>query len=133
MDHALSTPYEGQVKNAHENSPFFYNLMWHPMTNGEAGYYYTRKDPGPCSKTCTTFPNMLDQFMVSRSVKFGNKLNVKEGSVRIIKEEGMYDNEHEFLIPKKFGRPTSCGQPASDFNTEGFSDHFPISLVLQEM
>jgi hypothetical protein len=133
MDHALSTPYEGQVKNAHENSPFFYNLMWHPMTNGEASYYYTRKDPGPCSKTCTTFPNMLDQFMVSRSVKFGNKLNVKEGSVRIIKEEGMYDNEHEFPIPKKFGRPTSCGQPASDFNMEGFSDHFPISLVLQEM
>ncbi len=129
MDHGLGTPYEVQVDQAHDELPFFYNLMWGLMVDGLASFYYTRKDTTISKNSYTVFPNMLDQFMVSRAIKFGIHIKVKESSVAILKDD-MHD-DGPFQKPIEFGRPAICGQPG-ELNKNGFSDHFPISLVLQE-
>jgi endonuclease/exonuclease/phosphatase family metal-dependent hydrolase len=130
MDQGLGTPYDTQVDQAHAESPFFYNLMWRLMADGLATFYYTPKIPfgggGNNNGGQTTFPNMLDQFMVSSAVKFGSQINIKQDSVNILKDD-MHDDT-PFQRPVKYGRPST----RDGVNKNGFSDHFPISLVLQE-
>lgn len=133
MDYAFSTPYREQLEKS-EHVPFFYNLMWSLINRGFATYYFGKKEPDPCLDRYTTYPNMFDQFMVSKSIAFANKICIKDGSVRVNKRIGNYDlyeERHSYEVPKKFGRPTKCGKP-SYMNKEGFSDHFPISLIIQE-
>jgi endonuclease/exonuclease/phosphatase family metal-dependent hydrolase len=133
MDYAFSTPYKEQLEKS-EHVPFFYNLMWSLVNRGFATYYFGKKEPDPCFDKYTTYPNMLDQFMVSKSIAFANKMGIKDGSVKVNKKIGeyvLYEERYSYDVPKKFGRPTKCGKP-SYMNKEGFSDHFPISLIFQE-
>ena len=133
MDYAFSTPYKEQLEKS-EHVPFFYNLMWSLVNRGFATYYFGKKEPDPCFDKYTTYPNMLDQFMVSKSIAFANKIGIKDGSVKVNKKIGeyvLYEERYSYDVPKKFGRPTKCGKP-SYMNKEGFSDHFPISLIFQE-
>jgi hypothetical protein len=133
MDYAFSTPYKEQVAKS-EHVPFFYNLMWPLITQGFGTYYFGKKESDPCNDKYTTYPNMLDQFMVSKSIAFEKRISVKKDSVmvnKVIGEYSLFEERHSYEVPKKFGRPTKCGEP-SDMNKEGFSDHFPISLIIQE-
>ncbi len=133
MEYAFSTPYKEQLEKS-EHIPFFYNLMWSLVDQGLATYYYGKKEPDPCFDKYTTYPNMLDQFMVSKSIAFENKIGIKDGTVKVNKVIGdcnLYEKRYSYEVPKKFGRPTNCGKP-SYMNKEGFSDHFPISLIIQE-
>jgi hypothetical protein len=133
MDYAFSTPYKEQVAKS-EHIPFFYNLMWPLITQGFGTYYFGKKEPDPCHDKYTTYPNMLDQFMVSKSIAFEKRISVKKDSVtvnKVIGEYSLFEERHSYEVPKKFGRPTKCGEP-SEMNKEGFSDHFPICLVIQE-
>ena len=77
---------------------------------------------------------MLDQFMVSKFVALEKMISVKNNSVKVNKvigEYNLFEEMYSYEVPKKFGRPTKCGNP-SDMNKEGFSDHFPISLIIQD-
>ena len=133
MDYAFSTPYKEQVAKS-EHVPFFYNLMWPLITQGFGTYYFEKKEPDPCHDKYTTYSNMLDQFMVSKSIAFEKRISVKRNSVtvnKVIGEYSLFEERHSYEVPKKFGRPTKCGEP-SEMNKEGFSDHFPISLIIQE-
>ena len=133
MDYAFSTPYREQVANS-EHIPFFYNLMWPLITQGFGTYYFRKKEPDPCHDKYITYPNMLDQFMVSKSIAFEKRIRVKKDSVRVNKvigEYSLFEEKYSYEVPKKFGRPTKCGEP-SEMNKEGFSDHFPISFIIQE-
>ena len=87
MDYAFSTPYKEQVEKS-IHIPFFYNLMWSSIVQGFATYYFGKKGPDRCEDKYTTYPNMLDQFMVSKSIVFETKLKVKEDSVTIHKKIG---------------------------------------------
>ena len=133
MDYAFSTPYREQVANS-KHIPFFYNLMWPLITQGFGTYYFRKKEPDPCHDKYITYPNMLDQFMVSKSIAFEKRIRVKKDSVRVNKvigEYSLFEEKYSYEVPKKFGRPTKCGEP-SEMNKEGFSDHFPISFIIQE-
>jgi len=133
MDYAFSTPYKEQVEKS-ENTLFFYNLMWTLISNGYATCYFGKEDPDPCIKKFTTYPNMLDQFMISKAIALEKKLKIKQNSVRVIKKVGdveLFETRYGYEIPKKFGRPTKCGNKGY-INEDGFSDHFPISLVIEE-
>jgi endonuclease/exonuclease/phosphatase family metal-dependent hydrolase len=133
MDYAFSTPYKEQVAKS-EHIPFFYNLMWPLITQGFGTYYFGKKEPDPCHDKYTTYPNMLDQFMVSKSIAFEKRIRVKKDSVKVNKvigEYSLFEQRYSYEVPKKFGRPTKCAEP-SEMNNEGFSDHFPISLIIQE-
>lgn len=88
----------------------------------------------PCIKKFTTYPNMLNQFMISKAIALEKKLKIKQNSVRVIKKVGdveLFEIRYGYEIPKKFGRPTNCGNKGY-INEDGFSDHFPISLVFEE-
>lgn len=133
MDYAFSTPYKEQVGKS-EYIPFFYNLMWPLINQGFGTYYYGKKEPDFCVDKYTTYPNMLDQFMISKSITFENKIKVKDGSIKVNKVIGdciLYEERYNYEVPKKFGRPTNCGN-SSYMNKDGFSDHFPISMIIQE-
>lgn len=133
MDYAFSTPYNEQVVSS-EHVSFFYNLMWPLISQGFGSYYFGKEDTDPCTKKYTTYPNMFDQFMISKSISLTNKIGIKAESVKVNKVVGsheLFEERFSYQIPKKFGRPTKCGEPGY-MNKDGFSDHFPISLVIFE-
>jgi predicted extracellular nuclease len=107
-EYAKSTVSADRVLNA-RSVPWLYNLMWEAIGSRAGTFYYS-----------DAF-NVLDQFMVSRGMLIDNaKLKVQQGSIRIEVFPEMSKNG----IPRKFGRP------AEALDQNGYSDHFPISLVL---
>jgi predicted extracellular nuclease len=107
-EYAKSTVSADRVLKAH-SVPWLYNLMWETIGSRAGTFYYSDEF------------NVLDQFMVSRGMLINNaKLKVQEGSMRIEVFPEMSKNG----IPRKFGRP------AETLDQDGYSDHFPISLVL---
>jgi Endonuclease/Exonuclease/phosphatase family len=112
-DYALATTSMLKVKLSREK-PRLYNLMWPIMAKGIASFYYDN------------FPNLLDQFMVSKGILEGSKISYKENSTQIVTFPEMQSGQYK--SPLKFGRPYN-----NSLNTHGFSDHFPISLKLEEI
>jgi predicted extracellular nuclease len=107
-EYAKSTISADRVLKA-RSVPWLYNLMWEGIGSRTGTFYYS-----------DAF-NVLDQFMVSRGMLIDNaKLKVQQGSIRIEVFPEMSKNG----IPRKFGRP------AEALDQDGYSDHFPISLVL---
>jgi predicted extracellular nuclease len=107
-EYAKSTVSADRVLKA-RSVPWLYNLMWEAIGSRAGTFYYN-----------DAF-NILDQFMVSRGMLIDNaKLKVRQGSIRIEVFPEMSKNG----IPQKFGRP------AEGLDQDGYSDHFPISLVL---
>jgi hypothetical protein len=67
-------------------------------------------------------PIMLDQFLVSKGiVKKTGKFDLSDNA-KLEKFAGMVSGDYD--IPVRFGQETP--------NLNGFSDHLPISFVLQE-
>jgi len=72
-------------------------------------------------------PYMFDQILASKGlVKSTAYLKIKEGSAVVnnfdIMAKGSYN------APRRFGRPSS----KSSFDIDGYSDHFPVSVILEE-
>lgn len=111
-EYALSSRSQTKVKNS--RIPRLFNLMWTLMGTGIATYYYNN------------FPNMLDQFMTSKGfLQDAAPITIRADSVQIIRTPEMMTDD-QYHIPKRFGRPSAT------MDNTGFSDHFPISLVLQD-
>ena len=160
-DYALSTNSLSKLADSTVGDPHFFNLMWPFLGSGLATYcyknyddvfktylpdyvvnnspkecYYIPNDPQELSRRYHRRPpeitlNILDQFFVSKEMIFGNKLKVKIDSVKILFEdlkEELCNHPQRYLSPRKFGRPS---QKVS-YDPDGFSDHFPISLLLEE-
>ena len=111
-DYALATASILKVKLSKE-APRLYNLMWPIMAKGVGTFYFNN------------FPNFLDQFMVSKGIVLGKKIRVKENSIEIILFPEMVKGEYN--VPIKFGRPSG-----NSLNEIGFSDHLPVSVMLEE-
>lgn len=111
-DYALGTSSILKVKLS-KQTPRLYNLMWSLMAQGSGTFYYDN------------FPNLLDQFMISKGIVGGSKIRVKENLVNIVTFPEMVSGEYK--TPIKFGRPSE-----HTLNENGFSDHFPISVTLTE-
>jgi len=108
MDYALSTNMSKKLKRA--RSPKLFNLMWTLLARGDATHHYGDGE-------------ILDQFMVSKGFLFNkSKLSIKKDSVKIEK----------FSEMTKRGKPQRFGRPSKNYNKNGFSDHYPISLVMLE-
>jgi hypothetical protein len=68
----------------------------------------------------------LDQFLISRGLVNGKgKFQLKEDSVKIEMFSEMVA-DGAYPVPIRFNRP------AADLNLDGFSDHYPISMIVQE-
>jgi len=112
-EYALSTRSREKVIRS-QAAPRLYNLMWPLAGAGEGTHYFEN------------FPNLLDQFLVSRGiVKANTPFRVRPGSVRI-------ERFAKMVSTGPYPKPIRFGRPSSGFNDKGYSDHFPISMVLDE-
>lgn len=112
-DYALSTNSIAKVRNA--RSAKLYNLIWPLMGKGLGSFYYDN------------LPNMLDQFLVSKGfLKNNSPIQVKTDSIRI-------EAFPEMISGGDYPDPIPFGRPSDNLNVDGFSDHYPISVVLQEV
>jgi hypothetical protein len=118
QEYALSTVSLQKVRFA--RIPRLYNLIWKVTGSGTGTFYFNN------------FPYVLDQFLVSRQLIF------KNSPLRM----GILPNGEHAKVEKfpemvsggaypssiRFGRPAS-----SEYNPDtGFSDHYPVSMVIEE-
>ncbi|HXV88017.1 MAG TPA: endonuclease/exonuclease/phosphatase family protein [Nitrososphaeraceae archaeon] len=96
-----------------KKAPRLYNLMWSSMAQGLGTFFYN------------SFPNLLDQFLISRGIVEEHKISVTSDSVQVIAYPEMMGGK--FNAPVPFGRPSN-----KSLNLKGFSDHFPISVTIEE-
>ncbi len=74
--------------------------------------------------------NLFDQIMVNRSLLTGEGgLSVREETARIDAFAQMVDHRVNYG-PMRFGLPKG---KVSNVDTEGYSDHFPVSVVIDEV
>lgn len=118
VEYALAERVDRRVRSARSRNPYFLNLMWPLMGNGNGTHYFGG------------LPGMLDQMLVNRPLLLRtSKLEVKEDTVEIIKfPEIAITSGADKGSPRRFGRPSS----ASSFDENGFSDHFPIGVKIRE-
>ncbi len=111
--YALSTNNVTKVNNA--KAPRLYNLMWPLMGEGQGTFYFDN------------FALMLDQFLVSKGILQQNApIRVKADSVTVEAFPEM-TSQRDYPTPVRFGRSSTT------LNLQGFSDHFPISLIVEEV
>lgn len=126
--HAVATRERGDVLRA--RSAKFYNLAWHYLTqrvtdqNGNLrdldGTLYFGGDA-----------NVFDQILVSPSLLTGaDGLSVDDATARIETYREM-TSHRVGEGPIRFGLPK--GDAANNVNTDGFSDHFPVSVEINEV
>lgn len=111
-DYALSIRSHTKVLNARK--PCLFNLMWPLMGQGSGTFYFNN------------FPNLLDQF-------HANKNMLKQNS--LIK--ALPNTVEIFSIPVmigtgKYKTPIRFGGMGKTINTNGYSDHFPITITIEE-
>jgi len=112
--HALSTRRRERVVRA--ISPRLWNLMWPSMGAGEGTFYFNNS------------PNVLDQYLVNENMlKQASPIQADAGSVRI-EDDFAGINNPDATYPQ----PIRFGGMGKKLNEEGFSDHYPISMVVTE-
>jgi len=112
-DYALSTSSKQKVVNS-RSSPRLYNLMAAEIARGVGSYYHSG-------------PYLFDQLLVSKGlIKSTSPLKVKAGSPRVENIDIMAKGSYK--APRRFARPST----KSSYNPDGYSDHFPVSVVLEE-
>lgn len=108
-EYALSISDAARVGSPRSKNPYLLNLMWPIVASGQGTYYYDGW-------------NTLDQIMVSRGLVTGKGGWKVSGDAKIGATDIMATGING--IPKRFGiRP-------KERNLTGFSDHFPVSVVL---
>lgn len=125
--HAVALRERGDVERA--QSAKFYNLAWSYLTQAATDH---RGKPRTLDGTLYFGGdgNVFDQILVSRGLLTGpNPLKVRPGSARIEAIPDMVDHRVG-EGPIRFGLPK--GDAAKNVDTDGFSDHFPVSVVLDE-
>lgn len=96
------------------NVPYFLNLMWQQMDEGVGSFFFDNH------------PNMLDQILVNENLlKTNTPMVVLPDTIRINNFPEMV-NTGNYPVPIPFG---GMGKPV---NLNGFSDHFPISVMVRE-
>ncbi len=114
VDYALSERCQTKVVNA-QNAKFL-NLMWPLMGQNSGTHYFDN------------YANMLDQCLVSKGLLTGRSgFKTETESIIIFRVPEMV-KPGEYPGPIKFGRPSS-----KDLNMNGYSDHFPILVQVQEL
>jgi len=118
QEYALSERVEKRVKSKRCSNPYFLNLMWPLMGTGVGTHHFDG------------LAGMLDQFLVNRPLlRSDSPLLVEKGSVEILQLPEMIATTGQNKGgPRRFGRPSK----PDTFDETGFSDHFPICVVVKE-
>jgi hypothetical protein len=93
--------------------PKFLNLTWRIVGQGIGTHYYNNS------------PNVLDQFLASRGLLTGRSgLQIVPSSVEVVRFP-------EMVSPGSYPKPLRFDRGAQT-NENGFSDHFPIAVMIRE-
>lgn len=112
-EYALSTHSKNKV--IYGRNPYLYNLMWEILGNRQGTYNFNSE------------PQCLDQFLVSKGIlKQGGIFKLVQGNTKIELHDGTWTGRDK--KPLRFSRPSI----KSEYDPNGYSDHFPISMVLEE-
>ncbi len=111
-DYALSTRSRTKVTRA--RNALFLNLMWPLMGQGLASFYY---DNVPC---------LLDQFLADK-----NLLN-QNAPIRVLQDTAAILRFPEMVGAGIYSTPIRFGGMGEPVNRNGFSDHFPVAVIVQE-
>jgi len=112
VDYALSSRNPSNVLNAQIYR--FFNLMWVLMGQGLGTLYFEN------------VPNLFDQFLVNKNmIRADVPIKVQPGSAEIVSFPGM-------VHPGRYPCPIPFGGMGNPVNTNGYSDHFPISVGVTE-
>lgn len=125
--HAVALRERGDVERT--QSAKLFNLAWSYLSQSAVDH---RGKPRTIDGTLYFGDdgNVFDQILVSRGLLTGpNPLKVRVGSARIEAVPDMVDHRVG-EGPIRFGLPK--GDAAKNVNTDGFSDHFPVSVVIDE-
>jgi predicted extracellular nuclease len=112
------------------NSARFYNLAWNTLRQ-EVTNSAGRKRTLYGTLYFQGNANLFDQILVSKS------LLLKKSTLRIREETMRIEAYPEMVSKSKNDGPIrfglSKGDAAKNVNTDGYSDHFPISVVMEEV
>ena len=111
-DYALSTRSQKKVINA--NIPRVLNLMWPLMGQGKGTLYFDN------------FPNIFDQFLANKNLLNDNS------PIRVLQDTVQIVSFPEMLTKGQYPQPIPYGGMGDPVNPEGFSDHFPVAVTVQE-
>lgn len=118
-DYALST--NSVVKVRYSNIPRLYNVMWPIHGTAVGSYYYDN------------FPLAIDQFLISKGgILKSSPIQIGEfsdGSMAKVEKFPEMISSGRYPDPIRFGRPSSKSTYHPD---TGFSDHYPISMIIKE-
>lgn len=110
--HALAVEDATRVENA--RNPYFLNLMWPAVGANQATFYFDGNQG-----------NVLDQFLISKSLVTGSSgLQAAPSSVQVFRPP-------EMVGTGAYPEPIKAGRGGS-FNPDGFSDHYPITMEIDE-
>jgi len=126
--HARATRERGDVERA-QTAVRFYNLAWRYLEQQGQDHH---GDPKILNGTLyyKGNGNLFDQILASKGLLIeANPIRVLEDTARIELFPEMVDHKVSFG-PIRFGLPK--GNAAKNVNPNGFSDHFPVSVILQE-
>ena len=112
-EYALST--SSRKKVSYGKNPYLYNLCFEAMGERKGSYIFSGE------------PIMFDQILVTKAmIVTKSKFKIKENAFRIENFDKMVKGRYN--TPVRFGRPSK----KSSFNEEGFSDHLPVSVLIEE-
>ncbi len=112
-DYALST--HSRYKVSYGRNPYLFNLSWKLMGKRTGTYVYNAE------------PLLLDQILISKGLVIQDEIfQADRDSIKIETFDGMTSGRYN--TPVRFGRPSG----KSTFNKEGFSDHLPVSFIVEE-
>ena len=126
--HARATRERGDVERA-QTAVRFYNLAWRYLEQQGQDH---KGDPKIINGTLyyDGNGNLFDQILTSKGLLIeASPIRVLEDTARIELFPEMVDHKVPFG-PIRFGLPK--GNAAKNVNPDGFSDHFPVSIILQE-
>ncbi len=132
-DYALSIATPEKMRYARKDlegilTPYLHNLMWNEMADGKGTFLFNGKR------------NMLDQILVNRALALPNKnsnFDILSSGIYdhpMISRPGFYGGPQLFGAPSRTTKQRS-GQYRSNRNSfwpSGYSDHFPVVVLIKE-
>ncbi|OGO55676.1 MAG: endonuclease/exonuclease/phosphatase [Chloroflexi bacterium RBG_16_69_14] len=112
VQYALSTRQRLKVVNG--TSPRLWNLMWGHTGAAQGTFYFDEA------------PNLLDQFLINKNMaRQASPIRALPETTDIIRFAGM-------TATGDYPKPIPFGGMGKPVNQNGFSDHFPIGVVVRE-
>ncbi len=112
QEYLQGTRDRGRVTAA-QSVPRVWNLMWPLLSDVHPGTY-----------RFGSVWNMLDQFLVSKgALRQSSRIKPKPGTTEVVRLSAVQGSTGR---PRAFGRPSK-----QNLDQSGFSDHFPIAVVLE--